>query len=111
MTTHTTRASGGTTSAEALIKHAHLMLANCGVAMSPSKVSRLVRQFRNRVEQNGFLFEAFLVNAVQMTVEQRSKALANPEIARVIAYADPTGETAVNRVMGSNKGVRHERTA
>lgn len=82
-------------SAESLVKHAHKLLANCGVPMSPSKVSRLVREYKHRVEQNGFSFEAFLVNTVQVTAEQRRRMLANPDIARVIAYADPTGEAVV----------------
>lgn len=93
------QATGGNTSAETLIKHAHKLLINCGITMSPSKVSRLVRDFKNRVESNGHPFEAFLVNSVQLTAEQRRKALANPDIARTIAYADPTGETAVHNVL------------
>lgn len=92
-------ASGGSTSAENLVNHAHQLLANCGVEMSPSKVSRLVREYKRRVETNGFPFEAFLVNSVQLTAEQRRRALANPDIARAIGYADPTGEAAVNNVM------------
>ncbi|MDX1878212.1 hypothetical protein SBE55_10320 [Mycolicibacterium sp. 141076] len=67
--------------------------------MSPSKVSRLVREFKRRVEKNGFPFEAFLVNAVQLTDQQRRQIAANPDVARVIGYADPTGETAVNNVV------------
>lgn len=94
-----TLASGGTTSAETLTRHAHRLLANCGMQMSPSKVSRLVRTFKQRVEGNGFPFEAFLVNSVQLTAEVRRRALADPDIARFIAYADPTGETAVGNVM------------
>lgn len=92
-------APGGSTSTEALIKHAHKLLRNCGVRMSPSKVSRLVRDFKRQVEQNSFPFEAFLVTAVQLTADQRRLALANPDIARVISYADPTGEKAVNRAL------------
>lgn len=67
--------------------------------MSPSKVSRMVREFKNRVEKNGFPFEAFLVNTVQLTEQQRRQVAANPDVARVISYADPTGETAVNNAM------------
>lgn len=85
--------------ADELVRHAHALLANCGVTMGASKVSRLVREFRARVEQNGFSFEEFIVNSVQLTAEQRRRALSDPQIARVIAYADPTGETAVNRVV------------
>jgi hypothetical protein len=93
--------SGGATSAEELIRHAQKLLGNCGIEMSPSKVSRMVRTFKYRVERNGFPFEAFLVNSVELSAQQRRQALANPEIALVISYCDPTGETAVNRVLRS----------
>jgi hypothetical protein len=63
----------GTTSADTLIKHAQKLLANCGIQMSPSKVTRLVRTFKHRVEANGYPFEAFLINSVQLTAEQRRK--------------------------------------
>lgn len=86
-------------SAETLIEHAQNLLRNCGIQMSPSKVSRLVRDFKHRVEANGFPFGAFLVNSVQLTATQRRQALANPEIARVISYSDPTGEKAVHHVL------------
>jgi hypothetical protein len=95
--------SGGSTSAETLVEHAHKLLCNCGIQMSPSKVSRLVREYRHRVERNGFPFEAFLVNSVQLTAQQRRQALANPDIARAISYADPTGETAINNVMTASR--------
>jgi hypothetical protein len=91
--------SGGSTSAESLVKAAHLVLDNCGISMSPSKVSRLVRTYQYRVAQNGFSFFQFLANAVQLSEEQKRAALLNPDIARAISYADPTGETAVNNVL------------
>lgn len=94
-----TRTPGGDTSAETLINHAQRLLANCGIPMSSSKVSRLVRQFKRRVEGNGFPFEAFLINSIQLTSDQRRKALQHPDIARVISYSDVTGETAVNNVL------------
>lgn len=92
-------ASGGITSAEELLQAARVILDNCGVPMSHSKLSRLVRAFSGRVERNGFAFFDFLANAVVLTVEQRRTALANPDIQRVISYSDPTGETAVANVM------------
>lgn len=81
-----------------LIADAHLILTNVGVAVSPSKVRRLVIAFEQRVERNGFSFFEFLANSVALSVEERRSALLNPEIARVIAYADPTGDAAVNHV-------------
>lgn len=99
-------AVGGHTSAEAkkgqteeLIRDARAILTNCGVIMGQSRISRLVRQFEHRVERNGFAFFDFLANSVQLDADTRRRALANPDVQRVIAYADPTGETAVAHVM------------
>ena len=94
-----TATSGGSTRTEALIKAAHLVLDNCGLRMVPAKVARLVRDYERSVAANGFSFFAFLANAVQLTEQQRHRALANPDVARAISYADPTGESAVNNVM------------
>lgn len=96
--------TGGTTSAENLVKHAHQLLTNCGIPMSPSKVSRLARQYKHRVENNGFPFEAFLANTVQMTTQQRQQLLTDPATARVISYADPTGESAPRNVDSGKSG-------
>lgn len=98
-------ASGGFTSAEAksqteqLTRIAHATLADCGMEMAPSKVSRLVRSFQHRVAGNGWSFFEFFANATILTTAQRRQALANPDVARTIAYADPTGELAVANVM------------
>jgi hypothetical protein len=91
--------SGGSTSAETLIKAAHLVLDNYGIIMSPSKVTRLVRQYQHRVAQNGFSFFAFLANAVQLSAEQQRAALRNPDVVLAISYADPVGELATDRVL------------
>lgn len=88
-----------TGSPEDLIRAAHLIFMNCGIQMSPQKVTRLVRQFKSRVERNGYAFFDFLANSVCLDAETRRRALADPDIARVIAYADPTGEIAVAHVM------------
>jgi hypothetical protein len=92
-------AAGGSMSTENLIRAAHLVLDNCGMTMSPSKVSRLVRDYRRHVAPNGYPFFSFLATAVQLSDEQKRVALMNPEIARAVSYADPTGETAVNNVL------------
>jgi hypothetical protein len=91
--------AGGSTSTEKLVRAAHAVLGNCGVTMSASKVSRLVRDYQRNVAPNGYPFFSFLATAVQLSDEQKRTALLNPDIARVISYADPTGETAVKRVM------------
>jgi hypothetical protein len=102
--------SGGTTSAEAnsqtqqAISAAHVILANVGIRMSPSKVSRLVRQFEARVMRNGWTFFEFLGNAAQLSEDQRRRALCDPELARVISYLDTTGETAARNVDRQRRG-------
>lgn len=79
------------------------MLDSAGVAMSPSTVSRLVRDYQHRVAANGFSFFEFLANTVQLSVDQRRDARQNAEVAQVVSYADPVGEQAVHNVM---RGVR-----
>lgn len=91
--------SGGSRSAEALVRRAHKLLGDAGMTMSPSRVSRLVRQYNRRCAANGFSFEAFLANSVvELTAEQRRRVMANPDIARVVSYLDPTGEQAAANV-------------
>lgn len=97
--------SGGTKSTEAktqtddLVRRAQIILGACGFPMGPSKVSRLVRRFQYRVEHNGYAFFDFIANAMRLTEAQRRAALADPDVAKCIAYADPTGEAAVENVM------------
>lgn len=67
--------------------------------MGARKVNRLVQTFETRVERNGFAFFDFLANSVQLSAQQRRLALADPDVQRVIAYSDPTGESAVGNVM------------
>lgn len=96
--------SGGSTapSKSELINTARLILDNCGVAFGTRKVFRLVDQFAERAPNgSGYAFFLYLTNAVQMTVDQQRAALQNPDIARVVSYSDPTGESAVNNVLRS----------
>ena len=67
--------------------------------MGTQRVTRLVRQFQARVERNGFAFFDFLANSVRLDSATRRRALADPDIQRVISYSDPTGETAVRNVL------------
>lgn len=96
-----TPTSGGTTGTERLIRAAHVILDNCGIALGPRKVHRIVRTFESRVAGNGWSFFDFLATSVQLDAERRRQLLDDPTIARAIAYADPTGETAVHNVMRS----------
>jgi len=94
---------------DALINAAHLILANVGYPMSATKVQRLVSTFERR-QCHGFTFFEFIANSVALSADQRRAALLNPDIAQVIAYADPTGESAVNNVMRrgvDERQVRH----
>lgn len=91
-------------SVERLVRDAHVILGNCGVSMAPSKVSKLVRTYKHRVEHNGFAFFTFLANAIQLDQQSRREALLNPEIVRVITYADITGETAARNVDRRERG-------
>lgn len=97
--------SGGTKCAEAkgqterLINDAHVILDGVGYPMGPNKVSRLVRRYQTTVARNGWTLFDFISSAIQLDAEQRRRAMLHPDIARVIAYADPTGESAVRNVM------------
>jgi hypothetical protein len=90
------RAVGGSTSAEDLIKAAHMLLDEYEINLSPSKVSRMVRTYKHQVERNGFPFVDFLVNQISLSMDQRR---AYQDKALVITYADPTGEDAVHNVL------------
>lgn len=99
-------AFGGTTSPSKteLMKAARLILDNCGIPFSQNKIVRLVCRFIERAPNgSGHAFFLYLTNAVQMSEQQKRIALTNPDIAQVIAYADPTGETAVRNVMRANR--------
>lgn len=95
--------SGGSTSAEtvgSLLRQLHTVFANCGVPLGNSKASRFARQYDYRVRVNGWDFFDFITNKLALTVEQQER-LAR-EWHRVICYADPTGELAVENVIATN---------
>lgn len=99
--------SGGSTSAEAsgqteeAIRITHAILANCGLEMAPSKVSRIVRRYEHRISGSGtFTFIDYLTSQVQVSSEQRRQILNDPEVRRIFRYRDdPTGEDAVRHVL------------
>ncbi|WP_234788097.1 hypothetical protein [Mycolicibacterium setense] len=93
---------GGSTapSKSEMIGAARLILDNCGIKFGTRKVIRIVTEFAHRAPNgSGHAFFLYLTNAVQMSEAQKVAALSNPDIARCIAYCDPTGEAAVNNVM------------
>jgi len=75
------------------------LLTFWGIGMSHNRLVKHVRRFEREV--TGFTFFDYLANAVQADDEDRRRAHLDPELARAISYADPTGETAVRNVMGS----------
>ncbi len=84
---------------ETLAADAGRLLDACGVARSRSWVSRTVRAYVDRVAHTGYPFGAWLLAQVELNAEQRRRALADPETASMLCYADPTGEAAVRNVM------------
>lgn len=83
---------------DAAITAAHRALNESGVIMSPSKVARMIAKFDHALKR-GCTFHEFLVRETSASAASIRRLVAHPEWHRVIAYADPTGETAVNRVM------------
>ena len=87
-----------------LINVGRLILDNCGIEFGNRKLFRLVHDFSDRAPNaSGYVFFNYLTAAVQISEAQKRTALSNPDLARVIAYSDPTGETAVNRAMKGNR--------
>lgn len=82
-----------------MITVAHKVMAESGVVIGPSKVSRIVRRFGQSIARHRMTFHEFLCNEANLTPAQRRTIVGHPEWQRVIAYLDPTGETAVNNVM------------
>lgn len=84
---------------EAFARDAGRLLAACGVYRSRAWISRTVRDYMAGIAGAGFPFGAYLLNRVELNAMQRRVALANSELACFLAYADPTGETAVRNVL------------
>jgi hypothetical protein len=79
---------GQTETVEELIRRAHRELDLTGLKMSPSKVSRLIRQ---RVRLSGNESACRMVSAYL--------ASTSAHAAFCLTYTDPTGETAVRNVL------------
>lgn len=88
---------------ERLCRDAQIILDNVGMSMPRPRLSRMVRTFRGQVEGKGWAFFDYVTNAVQLSEGRKRAARSNPEILRVIGYADPTGETAVANVLRSQR--------
>lgn len=84
---------------ELAIRAAHKALIDSGVEISPRKVNRIVRAFASRAKRTGVTFHEYLSEAANLTDAQRRNLAANPDYASSLAYLDPVGEAATNRVM------------
>lgn len=78
---------------EALIRFSNELLDRIGANRSASWVSRTVRAYSHG--RHG-LFGTFLLDRLEVSNERRE---TDPELAYLLAYSDPTGETAVRNVM------------
>lgn len=80
---------------EQLVRETHALLEGTAVRMSPSKVSRLCRDYVNVVAPKGVPFSVYLANAVTLNAEQ---ARAFDALYYRLSHADPTGERAATVV-------------
>ena len=96
------RPPGGTTKGNALtgrqiellIAATHVALKAADIEVGPSRVARIVHRFKNALARSAMTFHEFLTDETS----QRRLKLRDPELARVIAYMDETGETAARNV-------------
>jgi hypothetical protein len=85
--------------AETLKADSRLILDRYGIPATPNFVNRVVMRYVKRVAHTGFPFAPWLVSQIQLTAEQRRRATADPQLAYMLSYADPVGETAINNVL------------
>lgn len=78
-----------------VISAAHTALTGCDEEISPSRVAKVVRRFGVALKRSRLTFHEFLSDSAN----QIRYVGGDPELTRVIAYLDRTGENAVNRVM------------
>lgn len=71
----------------------------CGVQRPCSWVKRVVRDYA-RSPIVGYPFGAYLLHRIHLNTEQRRSVLARSDLAYLLEYPDPTGETAVRNVLG-----------
>jgi hypothetical protein len=94
------RPPGGTTlRIQVAINAVHAILANHGITMPPCKVNKLVRGFCASASASGWVFVDYLSERVTLSADQRRQLLCDPDLERITAYLDPTGQTATRRVM------------
>lgn len=92
-----------------MIRAAHRAFADAGITVSPSRISRMVRRCLGRVQRDNVTFRDALADAADMSSAQRRRVFANPDLARCIAYADPTGEDATEAARRADPDGRRAR--
>ena len=89
---------------EDLKKAARAVLWDAGIDYSPNKIARLCLRYLDHVQHKGCSFLDFLSVTVQVDAERLRRAATDPSVARVLTYADPTGELAVSNVIRGRSG-------
>jgi hypothetical protein len=76
-----------------------------GLYLGQNKILRMALKFKAlRPQGDTSAFLQWLVNEVNLSAEQRQRAARSiPQIARVISYSDPLGETALNDLLHGRK--------
>jgi hypothetical protein len=77
----------------------HRILDQHGITMSPAKVNKLVRRFSFEAAAHGCSFADYLLERVALSDDCRRQLLRDPDLERVTAYFDPTGQEATYRVI------------
>lgn len=88
---------------ELIIRAAHKALADSDIAITPMKTNRIVRRFEQALRRSRMTFHEFLTDEAN---RDRIK-MKDPLLSRVLSYADPTGERAVNNVMRQRRRKRN----
>jgi hypothetical protein len=81
-----------------LVRDAGKLLDVCGVTRSRQWVSRTVRAYLDAPIRE-MRFGAFLVARVELNNAQRRLLADREDLRYLLTYSDPTGETAMRRVM------------
>lgn len=96
------RCSTTAVSPESLIRGAHALLESAGVHRSANWVTKTVRAYL-RSPAAGLPFGQVLAAELELSSKQRAAMQARSELRYVLEYADPTGETAVRRVLACQR--------
>ena len=81
-----------------LVRDAGRLLDACGVTRSRQWISRTVRAYLDAPAQEQ-PFGLYLAARVEMNNDQRQLLAECEDLRYVLTYADPTGQTAMSRVM------------